>query len=122
MTPRSMIVNLRGDHQFVRTGRSDEWLQPTRHGIRTANDRIGHGMFHARPLGLRPKTIEIVPRGLQWRGQTTSEIDELNLKGSEQAARLIITVSGNDGDSSHGIGRTQVDRWAEPLAIQPESR
>ena len=45
-----MVVDLRGQHQFVRTGFGDKRLQPPLDGVRGPNDGISQRLLDSRPL------------------------------------------------------------------------
>ena len=99
--PRLVIVDLRGEHQFVRAGLIDDRLQSFAYRIAIADHGAGERMRDAVQLHLR--RFEPFDRRLQLTGRAAPQVDELLLQRREQTLRFFVGIGGEQVDADHRV-------------------
>ena len=100
--PRGVIVDLRGEHQLVRAGPSDDRLQPAPHRVRRSGHRVRQHLVdqvRARPASAA-RGYALVGRR-QLAGMPAPQVHEGLLQRGEQPPCLLVRVGREDVDAEH---------------------
>ena len=103
-----MIVDLRGEHELVRSGAGDDRLQAAPHGRRRADHRVREHVVEETPVARRQPLDEPVLGRRERARMAAPQVHEGLLQRGEQTPALVVRLGREHVDAEHDVGALEL--------------